>query len=78
MEYLAFGLDVWFSKEMTHSLDYVREDCYPKVLAVDFMDLNHFDTEKAINKVNLKFVPSPYHYDNVYHQFRNHLFTDTN
>ncbi len=78
MEYLAFGLDVWFSKEMTHSLDYVREDCYPKVLAVDFMDLNHFDTEKAMNKANLKFVPSPYHYNNVYHQFRNHLFTDTN
>ena len=50
-EYLACGLDVWFPKIMTGSMEYVREQGFPKVLALDFSDLSSFNPSTALNKI---------------------------
>lgn len=68
-EYLACGLDVWFSSDMTYSYRYITKDVYPKVLAVDFSRLNSFDYKSAINKQGLKYQPSQYYYEKIYSQF---------
>jgi hypothetical protein len=73
MEYMSLGLDVWFSKEMEHSFKYVREDCYPKVLPLDFNALDDFNFEKALNRSGLSYVPSPHNYDDIYIHLKNHL-----
>jgi hypothetical protein len=70
---MSLGLDVWFSKEMEHSFKYVREDCYPKVLPLDFNALDDFNFERALNRSGLSYVPSPHNYDNIYIHLKNHL-----
>jgi hypothetical protein len=65
-EYLACGLDVWFSEAMTHSLTVVRTQVYPKILPVDFASLGTFDYEKALNRRGLIYSPSEYFSENIY------------
>ena len=65
-EYLACGLDVWFSKDMSYTLKYTREDTYPKVLPVDFKQLEAFDYRRAINKNDIPYLATAYYYENVY------------
>lgn len=65
-EYLACGLDVWFSSDLVSSKPYVREDCYPKIVEVDFQDLMNFDWYKAIDRSGLTEVPTPYYCEQVY------------
>lgn len=64
-EYLACDLDVWVSKEMVSSSPYVRTNYYPKVLKVDFSDLNNFDWKKAIDRKGLEYKPTNYFCENV-------------
>ncbi|HRN91015.1 MAG TPA: hypothetical protein PLE75_01035 [Ferruginibacter sp.] len=68
-EYLACGLDVWFSTDMTYSYRYVRDNVYPKVLAVDFSNLDAFDYQSAVNREGLKYQPSQYFYEQEYIKF---------
>jgi hypothetical protein len=73
-EYLAFGLDVWFSSDMTHTFEYIRSDCYPKIIPVNFNRLNDFDDDAALNREGLSFKPSPYHYEVIYKELLLHIF----
>ena len=42
-EYLACGLDVWFPDVMKGSMPYLTTETYPKVMAVDFNQLDQSD-----------------------------------
>ncbi|MBX2939212.1 MAG: hypothetical protein KF880_03960 [Ferruginibacter sp.] len=68
-EYLACGLDVWFSTDMSYSFRYIRDNVYPKVLPVDFSCLPAFDYKGAISRKGVVYQPSKYYYETVYIQF---------
>lgn len=72
-EYLACGLDVWFSEDMMYTFEYERREVFPKVLPVDFKNLNSFDTVHAVCRTGLKFEPSVYFYENIYPEIVQHL-----
>jgi hypothetical protein len=65
-EYLALNLDVWCSHKLVTAKKYVRIDCYPKMLIVDFEKLDEFDYKKALDKKDLSYVPSPYICEPIY------------
>jgi hypothetical protein len=67
-EYLACGLDVWFSKTMIYTLSLVRDDVYPKILAVDFEKLDVFNIENAVKREGLLMKESEYFYEDVYEE----------
>jgi len=68
-EYTACNLDVWFSNCMktTHSL--VTTNTYPKIVPVDFEQLNIFDAPTALSKNNCTYHPSTYFCENEYQHF---------
>lgn len=72
-EYLACGLDVWFSSDMTYTYNYVRENVYPKVIPVNFEQLQQFDYKSAISREGIRFEPSPYYYEKVYVALRDFI-----
>lgn len=49
-EYLAVGLDVWFPKTMLGIKQYATHNNIPKVLEVDFENMDSFDFKRAINR----------------------------
>ncbi|RYY66696.1 MAG: hypothetical protein EOO13_15475 [Chitinophagaceae bacterium] len=65
-EYLACGLDVWFSSDMLYTHRYIQEDFFPKVIAIDFAQLDKFDFEKAIGRNGISYKEPSYFYENVY------------
>jgi len=65
-EYLACGLDVWFSKTMTYTLSLATEATFPKTIPVDFETLDDFDFEKVVNREGLTYIESNFFYENVY------------
>ncbi len=65
-EYLACGLDVWFSRTMTYTKRLERGDVFPKIIAVDFEDLDEFDFRKAIKRDGLLHKESGFFYECVY------------
>ena len=65
-EYLAIGLDVWFSKDMLGCFPYVRKDVYPKVIDVDFNNLGSFDFKDAINRDLIPEKITDYFSEDVY------------
>ncbi len=67
-EYLACGLDVWFSRDMTYSMKYVDESCRPKVIAIDFNNLDTFDFEAALNKEGLRERRDEYFAEEVFNE----------
>lgn len=52
-EYLAVGLDVWFPKTMKGIKEYATDKHIPKVLEVDFENMDKFDFKRATNRENL-------------------------
>ncbi|MFD2244907.1 hypothetical protein [Pontibacter ruber] len=64
-EYLACGLDVWFSDKMIGILPYIKEDTFPKVIKVDFENLFDFQVDKAISKEGLHPFVHNYFSENV-------------
>lgn len=72
-EYLACGLDVWFSEDMTYTFEYVTEDTYPKVLPVNFQELETFDDQSAISRTEQSYKPSHYFYENIYPELLGHI-----
>jgi len=65
-EYLACGLDVWFSNTMTYAKKLSTEDTFPKIIPVDFENLDEFDFKKAVNRTGLLYKESNFFYENVY------------
>jgi hypothetical protein len=53
-EYLGCGLDVWFPEEMLGCYPYIHEETYPKVIKVNFKDIDNFDFKSAIKRDGLK------------------------
>jgi hypothetical protein len=49
-EYLACGLDVWFPHIMIGSLEFVSKKNFPKILSIDFGNLENFDLVNAIKR----------------------------
>lgn len=72
-EYLACGLDVWFSDDMTYTFNYIKQDSFPKVIAVNFKDLQNFDFQKALSREGLKFLSTEYYFENIYPVFLNSI-----
>jgi hypothetical protein len=68
-EYWACGLDVWFSDKMTGSLQYARTDCYPKLIAVNFTELDRFDLNCAMSHAGLTYQPSSYYCEQLFDSF---------
>lgn len=70
-EYLACGLDVWFSEDNRYMLTIARENSYPKIIAVDFNNLENFDFKKAIKRDFLKPSPQKCYAENIYQELSN-------
>lgn len=64
-EYQAASLDVWFSNIMKSTFQHVTINTYPKVIPIDFENLNSFDIEKAIDKSNCRYKPNTYWCENA-------------
>jgi hypothetical protein len=69
-EYLACGLDVWFSSTLISSHEYETTHTYPKVVKVDFSNLAAFDYKKAISKEGLSYKKSTFVMESVYQEFQ--------
>jgi hypothetical protein len=65
-EYLACGLDVWFAKTLISTLSITRDQVYPKILPIDYQNLNNFNYKEKINRVGLCFDQPNFYYENVY------------
>lgn len=65
-EYLACGLDVWFSDTLLSSYKYETKDTYPKVVKVNFGNLLAFDVEAAISREGLRYENPAFVMENVY------------
>jgi len=72
-EYLACGLDVWFSEDMIYTFKYERKNVFPKVIAVNFKELNSFDYDLAISRKGLEYGPGNFFYEEVYGELLNEL-----
>lgn len=72
-EYLACGLDVWFSKEITHTSTIARADAFPKIIAVDFGNLKEFNFHRAACRKGIPEKKTGYFYENIYPEIREHL-----
>lgn len=68
-EYLACGLDVWFPEELLGAYDYITENTYPKVIKLDFKNLEQYKFDELISHEGLKYRPSNYFAENVYEPF---------
>ncbi len=59
-EYLACGLDVWFPVVMKGSLPYITKGSFPKVMAIDFTDMQDFSLVAAIDRNGYIFKPTSF------------------
>lgn len=65
-EYLACNLDIWYPNVLKGSPPYLTQNAYPKVIPLDFENLERFVWELAIDRTNLKYKPSIYFCEPVY------------
>ena len=68
-EYWACGLDVWFSDKMLSSLEYARSDFYPKLLPMNFEQLDQLDLVAAISHEGLGYQSTPYYCEPLFEAF---------
>lgn len=54
-EYHVCGLDVWFPKQMVTSLPFVTTGTYPKIIALDFENINAVTCHALLNRKELSF-----------------------
>lgn len=74
-EYLALGLDVWFSADMTYTMNYVKTTSYPKIVPVDFREMEHFDDDAALNREGLNYEAGKYFCEPIYKQLADVLLS---
>lgn len=65
-EYLACGLDVWFSSDMEYTFKFVKQDTFPKVLPVNFSRLDSFDYVAAVSRKGIEYQLGDFFCENVY------------
>ena len=65
-EYLACGLDVWCSDDLLTTAQIAREKVYPKIVMVDFKNLEVFDWKDKIAKEGMENIGSSYILENAY------------
>ncbi len=65
-EYLACGLDVWFSNTLEGSLPYVTTGTYPQVMALSFDELSHYDLTALVNREGKYYKASVYFCEQIY------------
>lgn len=65
-EYLACDLDVWYPDVLQGPKPYNTEDVFPKVVPVNYENLESFDFTKAINKEGCGYKPSEFFCEEVY------------
>ena len=68
-EYLVCGLDVWFPDEMTGCHPFINYDTYPRVVNLDFNNLNSIAISNLISKRSKSYDVSQFNYENVYEHF---------
>ncbi len=77
-EYAACGLDVWFSKDMSCTFEYVRQSVYPKIIPVDFKQMDSFNFEIAISRENLRYEAVNFFYEDIYPEILYHISNTRN
>jgi len=65
-EYWACGLDVWFPENMKGSLPYVTKDSFPKIISIDFEQLNLVNLESKADRSGFSSKPSTFYCENVF------------
>jgi hypothetical protein len=68
-EYFACGLDVWFPHSMKSSLPYATENHYPKILAVDFGNLDQLNLLSAVSHLGLVYKASSFYANEQFDYF---------
>jgi len=67
-EYLSCGLDVWIPDNMEYALNYINPSNRPRIIPINFNQLDSFNYSSFLNNVDLSYKPSPYNYEDVYHE----------
>lgn len=62
-EYAVCGLDVWVSDKMEGTMDLLRDDARPKIIAIDFDNMTSFMLNRAIDHENLPCRPWTFNYE---------------
>jgi len=62
-EYLACGLDVWLSNDLISSQPYLCKNSFPKVISLDFNNLDKLNVESLIDRENMVFKEADYFSD---------------
>lgn len=75
-EYLACGLDVWYSSDMVYTDKYITENSFPKVLKVEFKNLENFNWKVAINREGLTYNPPNFYYESLYPKLLDKIMED--
>ena len=64
-EYLACGLDVWFSDTLKGSFSLLTTNTFPKVLALDFTHLESVKLSVLISREGLTYAQPDYYCENI-------------
>ncbi|HEY8933869.1 MAG TPA: hypothetical protein VIM65_01555 [Cyclobacteriaceae bacterium] len=72
-EYLACGLDVWFSNTLLSSYPYETINTYPKVVKIDFSNMSSFNAKDALNRDGMIYKKSHYTLEAVYNEMANSI-----
>jgi hypothetical protein len=75
-EYLVNGLDVWYPQEMKGCAPYTTKGTYPKVIAVDFKNMNRLAPD-IFSHQGLKYILPDYHCEQIYPELLEHLLSNS-
>jgi hypothetical protein len=77
-EYQAAGLDVWYPHIMKSCEPYQTNETYPRIISINFDELNSLDEKRLIDRTNLDFKPSENFAENVLTELTNDFFRLSN
>jgi hypothetical protein len=73
-EYLACGLDVWFPEDMLGCYEYINSESFPKVIKINFRELDRFDVKTAANRNGIKERETDFYNEEVMKPLAKKLF----
>jgi len=65
-EYHVCGLDVWFSEETLGIHKYKTQHTYPRIVAIDFRNLDPFNWHDALRKEGMEYRMLDVNCENIY------------